>query len=248
MELLGRSCNQIIADNNYIGLPLSFIQNVMKSVLEVLIKLQSIRVIHGDIKPENILQTLENPNKFKLIDFGLCVLETDRFKHIQTIYYKAPEVLFNTNITCKADIWSLGCVACELFFGIPLFPFETNVTIIYYINKLVGPYPEKFIRSIRHSYEYFTKDLKLKKFSRLCNENNENFPKHHPFFAYKRLGDNLFTYSDEENGNGLEISGKEKNERQLFLEFVLKMLKIDPDERPNADILMNDPFLKYNFG
>ena len=80
-------------------------------------------IIHRDIKPHNILITEESQNGrfLKLCDFGLATFDSLRtvshFVGIGTPKYMAPEA---SNITrfgynTKADIYSLGFIAQELF-------------------------------------------------------------------------------------------------------------------------------------
>ena len=45
----------------------------------------------------------------------------DCVRPLQTIHYRAPEVIFGGAVSEKIDIWSMGCVAAELYFGHLLF-------------------------------------------------------------------------------------------------------------------------------
>ena len=80
------------------------------------------RIIHRDIKPDNILCVSEGSegNKvvtFKLADFGTAkVFSKDSQSkfytntYIGTPGYMAPEVVFREDYTFSADMWSLGAV------------------------------------------------------------------------------------------------------------------------------------------
>jgi len=70
--------------------------------------LHSRGVAHLDLKPENIL--LGNGFQLKITDFDLSYLEgDDEIKGSGTKFYRAPELVFNTNIKPKAaDIFSAG--------------------------------------------------------------------------------------------------------------------------------------------
>ncbi|XP_028754834.1 mitogen-activated protein kinase kinase kinase 5-like [Neltuma alba] len=101
----------------------SLIQNFTVQILSGLVYLHSRRVVHRDIKPDNLL--VDSNNIVKLVDFGLAKhLGESVGKHSQlgTPYYASPEVLQkleyeSSREASAADIWSLGCVIIEMFSG-----------------------------------------------------------------------------------------------------------------------------------
>ncbi|OHT14886.1 CMGC family protein kinase [Tritrichomonas foetus] len=281
MEYLGKSCFDLLKDQNNIGFELKIIQNVLKSVLQTLSVFDTLQIIHCDVKPENILQNATNNQLYTLIDFGLCSIVKEQFiTYIQSRFYRSPEVIFNDNITTKADIWSLGCVAGELFLGVPLFPCSSEVQLLYLMDMLVGPFPKEYVKRLKCRGQYFNSNLTLKSFKRLSIDSLEFFDEGHPFFIYNNLAMNVMRYdrtktyteedpasedsclcpnqthtdvqssetgegvNDDDNGGNSVISEKEMEQRQLFLDIMLKMLKLDPNERPNAETLLNHPFIQ----
>lgn len=61
--------------------------------------------------------------QLKLIDFGSACFEGRTFfSYIQSRFYRSPEVLLGLSYSAAIDMWSFGCVAAELFLGLPLFP------------------------------------------------------------------------------------------------------------------------------
>jgi len=81
--------------------------------------------IHADLKPENILLSLSHSmpshllsNAYpdiKLVDLGNA-LSYDRDINtfeVQSLYYRAPEVVFGKEITSAIDLWSIGCILFE---------------------------------------------------------------------------------------------------------------------------------------
>ena len=79
-------------------------------------------IVHGDIKPSNLLVTQEGT--VKLADFGLAQLtgsrEEETFAPMGTPEYAAPE-LWQPGVVMdhRADLYSLGCVFFEMLTGAP---------------------------------------------------------------------------------------------------------------------------------
>eukprot|EP00923_Selenidium_pygospionis_P051972 GHVN01089987.1.p1 GENE.GHVN01089987.1~~GHVN01089987.1.p1 ORF type:complete len:1184 (-),score=207.18 GHVN01089987.1:1616-5167(-) len=82
------------------------------------------RVLHRDLKPQNIFLADDNVN-VKLGDFGLAKLmhptQLLAETHVGTPYYMSPEVLGKSHYDEKSDIWSLGCLLYEMTMGLPPF-------------------------------------------------------------------------------------------------------------------------------
>eukprot|EP00271_Cylindrocystis_brebissonii_P010019 TRINITY_DN259_c0_g1_i1.p1 TRINITY_DN259_c0_g1~~TRINITY_DN259_c0_g1_i1.p1 ORF type:complete len:1341 (-),score=300.84 TRINITY_DN259_c0_g1_i1:710-4732(-) len=124
-ELLGENLYELLRDRNLRGLPLRFVRLFTKQLVESLIVLQKANVIHCDLKPENILLQ-GHAGQLKTVDFGsACIGGYTVYTYIQSRFYRSPEVLLEHEYTTAIDMWSLGCVAAELFIGVPLFPGQS---------------------------------------------------------------------------------------------------------------------------
>ncbi|XP_027884916.1 homeodomain-interacting protein kinase 1-like isoform X2 [Xiphophorus couchianus] len=92
--------------------------------------LQSVGIVHADLKPENIMIVDEGqkPVRVKIIDFGLALKnpEEHRGAVLQTLWYRCPEVLLGAAFSGAIDVWSLGCIVVEMFTGSALFPGENE--------------------------------------------------------------------------------------------------------------------------
>lgn len=83
-------------------------------------------VIHRDVKPSNIMLTLDND--VRIIDFGIALVKDSDVSRIEGIAgspsYMSPEQVQSAEITPKSDIYSLGAVMYELLTGYR--PFRAN--------------------------------------------------------------------------------------------------------------------------
>ncbi|KEQ85834.1 Pkinase-domain-containing protein [Aureobasidium pullulans EXF-150] len=115
------------------------------------------RVLHRDLKPQNLL--INNKGQLKLADFGLARafgIPVNTFSNeVVTLWYRAPDVLlgsrtYNTSI----DIWSAGCIMAEMYTGRPLFPGTTNEDQLQKIFRLMGTPSERAWPGISQFPEY----------------------------------------------------------------------------------------------
>ncbi|ABN67070.2 predicted protein [Scheffersomyces stipitis CBS 6054] len=96
---------------------------IIREILLALEYLHNQGKIHRDLKSQNIL--LSKSGQVKLTDFGVSTQLSSNFSRrnttVGTPYWMAPEVIVNNNggHSFKADIWSLGCCAYEIFNGKP---------------------------------------------------------------------------------------------------------------------------------
>ncbi|KAK4940966.1 negative regulator of the PHO system [Elasticomyces elasticus] len=117
------------------------------------------RVLHRDLKPQNLL--INTKGQLKLADFGLARafgIPVNTFSNeVVTLWYRAPDVLlgsrtYNTSI----DIWSAGCIMAEMYTGRPLFPGTTNEDQLQKIFRLMGTPSERTWPGISQLPEYKT--------------------------------------------------------------------------------------------
>ncbi len=91
----------------------------------------------------NISQHVGESKTIKLIDFGSACYEGNTgFTYIQSRFYRSPEVLVGVNYDSAIDMWSLGCVAAELFLGLPILPGVHELDQLGRIQEMIGDVPE----------------------------------------------------------------------------------------------------------
>merc|ERR1712023_606487 len=99
------------------------------------------RVLHRDLKPQNLL--INREGALKLADFGLARafgIPVRSYTHeVVTLWYRAPDVLLGSRkYSTPVDIWSVGCIFAEMVSGRPLFPGNTDQDQLQKIFKVLG--------------------------------------------------------------------------------------------------------------
>ncbi|OMH81603.1 Cyclin-dependent kinase-like protein [Zancudomyces culisetae] len=99
------------------------------------------RVLHRDLKPQNLL--ISKKGELKLGDFGLARaygIPVRSYSHeVVTLWYRAPDVLLGSRkYGPEIDIWSVGCIFAEMVTGRPLFPGNSVADQLLKIFKVLG--------------------------------------------------------------------------------------------------------------
>lgn len=124
-----------------------FIVHVAYQVLSALSEAHAMGVIHRDLKPDNIMLTVEDNDVHfvKVLDFGLASIN-DRAKitfsgqALGTPWYMSPEQATASNVTYASDIYSLGCILYELATSKPPFPGNRPFNVMMqHVNAQVPP-------------------------------------------------------------------------------------------------------------
>ncbi len=99
------------------------------------------RVLHRDLKPQNLL--IDKAGVLKLADFGLARafgVPVRTYTHeVVTLWYRAPEILLGgKQYSTPVDIWSIGCIFAEMITRTPLFPGDSEIDQLFRIFRLLG--------------------------------------------------------------------------------------------------------------
>ncbi|KAI7872124.1 hypothetical protein BDF14DRAFT_1756773 [Spinellus fusiger] len=138
-ECLSYNLYDLLKANRLQGLKMKLVHRFSLQILNCLVLLNKHKLIHCDLKPENII--LKHPNKstVKVIDFGSSCLESEKvFTYIQSRFYRSPEIMLGLPYTSATDMWSVGCILAELFTGRPLFPGENEQDQLACIMEIQG--------------------------------------------------------------------------------------------------------------
>ncbi|KAI0047238.1 Pkinase-domain-containing protein [Auriscalpium vulgare] len=125
------------------SLPEDTVRFYMAELSSALAFLHEKRIMHRDIKPDNIL--LDENGHAHLTDFNIAVHYNERrllTGVAGSMAYMAPEILAKRGYTYPIDWWSLGVCAYELLFGRRPFRGRTNSALTHSISKDPLRFPE----------------------------------------------------------------------------------------------------------
>ncbi|MFE7231296.1 protein kinase [Streptomyces sp. NPDC057596] len=136
----GPSLAAAIADAG--PLPEHSVRVLGAGLAEALAAVHELGLVHRDVKPSNVLLTLDGP---LLIDFGIARATdgtaslTSTGVSVGSPGYMSPEQILGKGVTGAADVFSLGAVLVHAATGEPPFPGDSSAALLY---KVVHEEPE----------------------------------------------------------------------------------------------------------
>ncbi|MFG2745308.1 protein kinase [Streptomyces chartreusis] len=136
----GPSLTSAVADSG--ALPPHSVRALGAGLAEALAAVHELGLVHRDVKPSNVLLTLDGP---LLIDFGIAramdgtASLTSTGVSIGSPGYMSPEQILGKGATGAADVFSLGAVLAYAATGEPPFSGDSSAALLY---KVVHEEPE----------------------------------------------------------------------------------------------------------
>ncbi|KAK8832482.1 hypothetical protein WA577_002955 [Blastocystis sp. JDR] len=203
---------------------LARVRVILKQILEALEFIHSHNIVHCDLKPENILFQDVQRAQIKLVDFGGSNFITSlkslspRQLYIQSRSYRAPEIILGTDVDERIDMWSLGCIAAELYTHRLLFDNSSVANLLTSASALLEPVPECLL---------LMAGVKV-----LQSEGRF-------FVALKKGG--VWDIDPPHVSLERELGTTDPD----FVDFVRKLLRWDPNQRLTASQALQHPFIAH---
>lgn len=124
MQLLrGTSVETVLGATEAEQLTVPWATAVVAQTAAVLADVHRIDVVHRDIKPANLM--IVDGGLVKVLDFGISILKgsgalprlTQIDRTVGTPPYMSPEQCLGQPVAASSDVYSLGCLLCELLTG-----------------------------------------------------------------------------------------------------------------------------------
>jgi len=226
------------------GLPLQTVAQYVRQIFLVLRVLRKLNIIHGDLKPDNVLMSL-NKTEVKVCDFGSSFEVAEQVKtcYLQPRYYRAPEVIIGTTYDTMVDLWSVGVTTYELGTGKILFQGKTNNGMLRCMLDTCGEFPSRMIKEGTYANKHFSSSghFVFKKPDSMTGEPEvckmRNFQK-----PPKPIADLVAKVLKEPPPN----ADNKTQERLLprLADLVTKCIRMDPGERFTPDHALAHNFFK----
>jgi len=228
-EALGPSLYDFLKRHSYQPFPMICVRDFARQLLETLEFLHSFRLIHTDLKLENILLTnyreipykifgrnyrIPESTKVKIIDFGGATYDSEKKSSIvNTRQYRAPEVILGCGWSMPSDLWSAGCILAEVYLGRLLFATHDNLEHLGLIQTTIANFPRRMLHRAMN--------VELV---------NEAFDERGFFRLDRTLPPDSASYVRK----SLPLEGLIRKEDRRFLDLLRRILVIDPFDRATA--------------
>ncbi|KAL7377955.1 hypothetical protein ABVT39_006608 [Epinephelus coioides] len=217
------------------------VRSVVQQLATALNALENIKVIHSDIKLENIMLVdgYTQPLRVKLSNFGRALPSrlAKQGRVCQAVNYRAPEIFLGLPFSESIDMWSLGVMMARLVLGYSLFPGHVDYDVLRQILDLLGYPPHHLLEAGMHLNRYF-----------LQRRNGRWRMKTFKEFGYHWTVANKW-YSRISNLDSLDTlqielrDMMEPAERIEYTDLLKAMLRMDSSERITPSQVLAHPFI-----
>lgn len=240
-ELLSMNLYELIKKNTFKGFSLQLVRKFAYSMLQCLDVLHKNKIIHCDMKPENVLLKQQGRSGIKVIDFGSSCYEHQRvYTYIQSRFYRAPEVILGAKYTMSIDMWSYGCILAELLTGYPIFAGEDEGDQLALIMEVLGMPPQSLLDVSKRARHF----ISSKGYPRYCTVTMQHDGTVMLGAGKSKRGKHRGTPGTKD----LVKSALKGCDDPLFVDFIQRCLEWDPLRRLTPAQALRHPWIKRHRG
>lgn len=237
-QLLDQDLREYVEDRGG-GLLIPEMKSVVRQVAAALQHLSSFRIVHADVRPENIMvvDRRQQPIRVRLIDFGLAFRVGDH-PFFQAPGYRAPEVLLGIQpLTEAIDMWSTGATLLEVATGCNIFGREEEYDELSQIIHCHGQPSDELLDRGKETPSYF------------CEQNSSE--QRWRFKTAEEYEEETGLQTQTSQSISLDsvlksMAQGDPQDKNLLVNLLKRMLQLDQDERITPAEVFQHPFLADN--
>ena len=212
-------------------------------------------IIHGDLKPPNVVINVTDTIEATIVDFGLIKKKDDKYGIISTNYVSSPESLltldeynkfkdkYESIDYSKHDYFGLYCIIVNLFVKSSYWSVLSKyVTSVFKVSNSDLLEYEAVLLFTYVLYRFFYTDI-----NQLPNQSLKNLIDYIETKSVKSNIKNKFLTWDEFFDNyiirSLDRTSFNLNYIELFRDFLKKLIHFDSSKRSDLNELLKHPFL-----
>ncbi|XP_028265294.1 homeodomain-interacting protein kinase 2-like [Parambassis ranga] len=239
-ELLDQNLDDYICEQGPI--PLAEIKSILYQLATALVHLQSVGIIHADLKSLNVMvvDSFDKPIKVKVIDFGLAQLSssTTYDSPVQTFWYQAPEVIVEAPFNEAIDMWTLGVIAVDLALGASPYPGDDPYDVMRFIIETQGQPADHILDrgAATNCYFQHQTDSRQRWRYKTCDEFSNEYDYCSKETRYYKLS------CLDDIGDMMAKRDGYHPDQSLLVQLIKEMLQLDPDKRIKSSEVLKHPF------
>ena len=208
--------NKNLYNSNIKAVPYRIGKVIITDILEGLHFLKCQKIIHCDLKPENVFFLNDDSYNVVIGDFGMSI-NTENHKekinyYIQTRWYRSTDVVLNIPYDYSIDMWSAGAIFIELLTNTVVFNVRNEYELLYIAENIIGS----------------NVDIKKLPVSKKSSDKRNLALKIHKYTEVKET----YIHYSKLNNQILKVKEKiEEIEPKAIIELIKKIFVWNPQER-----------------
>ncbi|XP_028314844.1 homeodomain-interacting protein kinase 3-like [Gouania willdenowi] len=233
------------------SLNVNFIRPIAKQLMVALQGLKAVKIMHNDIKPNNIMMVNIDDSSFrvKLIDFGVAspISAATPGLRIQPTGYRAPEICLGLPYSGAIDMWGAGCTLAFLFLNDNLFPVHCEYLMMQSMVEMLGMPSKQQLQFGLYSKKFFCHEvdelgtrwrlLTPEEYKSRNRTKAEEWPEYRPHLSSL---DDLLYMTELWHNETME-------DRKAFIEFLKELLNLDGEERISPTDALQHPYITGSY-
>ncbi|KAJ3296740.1 dual specificity protein kinase yak1 [Borealophlyctis nickersoniae] len=190
---------------------------------------------------------------FEMLSVNLYeLIKQNHFRGLSTNLVKVfVSQILDALYASSIDMWSLGCIAAELFLGLPLFPGSSEYNQISRIVEMLGVPPAYMCEKGKSAHQFFQKTVgpdgknqwEIKSMQQYMKEQGTVEQPSKRYFTGTTLPEIINTYPVVRKGFSQKDLEREMQSRIAFIDFLQGLLSLNPFERWSPQQAKLHPFI-----